>query len=118
MPRIAVIAALLGALSASVAAAQQAPLRAQAPAPAQPPAAAQQTTPGPEQGGQVNAVDWIRGALANQQYDPQDRARARNYAPEIEAGTHWRSSIFDGRRSRATTGTGLRLPNLPSGDAD
>jgi hypothetical protein len=118
MPRIAVVA-LIGALSASAAAAQQAPAAAPAPAPARVPATAPATqAAAPEQPGQVNAVDWIRGALANEQYDPQDRARARNYAPEIEAGTHWRSSIFDGRRSRATSGTGLRLPNLPSGDAE
>ncbi len=101
--------------------------RAPAPAPrATPdPVTSEEVAPGaapgqsaPEQRGEVNAVDWIRGALANQQYDPQDRARARNYGPEIEAGTHWRSSIFDGRRSRATTGTGLVLPNLPRGGGE
>ena len=56
--------------------------------------------------------------LANDQYDPQDRERARNYAPEIEAGEHWRSSIFDGRRTRATHGTGIRLPDLVDREAE
>jgi hypothetical protein len=113
MSRLAVVAALLGALSAAAAVAQPAaaPVPRPAPAPAATPAPAEQAAPEPD--GEVSAVDWIRGALANQRYDPQDRARARNYAPEFEAGTHWRSSIFDGRRSRATSGTGLRLPNFP-----
>lgn len=63
--------------------------------------------------GNIDASEYIRGVLANDRYDPGDRARARNYQPELEASEHWRSSIFDGRRSRATQGTGLTLPDLP-----
>lgn len=95
MPRIHLAAALLGAMIAST-------------------AAAQDEQRGPlQQIGQINAAEYIRGVLANDQFDPRDRERARNYAPDFEAGQHWRSSIFDGRRSRATPGTGLTLPNFP-----
>jgi hypothetical protein len=69
-----------------------------------------------QQIGDIDAAEYIRGVLANDRYDPQDRERARNYQPEIEAGEHWRSSIFDGRRTRATRGTGLRLPDLTDRD--
>lgn len=65
-----------------------------------------------QQIGEIDAAEYIRGVLANDDYDPRDRERARNYAPEVEAGTHWRSSIFDGRRTRATHGTGITLPDL------
>ena len=72
-----------------------------------------QETRGPlQQVGEINAAEYIRGILANDPYNPQERERARNYQPEIEAGEHWRSSIFDGRRTRATRGTGLQLPDL------
>jgi hypothetical protein len=60
--------------------------------------------------GRIDAAEYIRGILANDDYDPRDRERARNYQPEFEAGTHWRSSIFDGQRTRATRGTGLQIP--------
>jgi hypothetical protein len=113
MPRLAFSAARAAVLGAAlIAAAAQAPAQTQSPTPA-PRAAPEAAAPAPESEGGVNAVEWIRNALANPDYDPQDRARARNYAPELEGSTHWRSSIFDGRRSRATTGTGLRLPNFP-----
>lgn len=67
--------------------------------------------------GQVDAVDYIRGLLANDRYDPADRERALNGAP-MAGDAHWRSSIFDGRRTRATRGTGLRLPDLPRAEED
>ena len=76
-------------------------------------AASGQDNRGPlEQVGEIDAAEYIRGILANDPYNPQERERARNYQPEIEAGEHWRSSIFDGRRTRATRGTGLQLPDL------
>lgn len=81
-------------------------------------ASAQESRGALEQVGEINAAEYIRGILANDRYDPQDRERARNYQPEIEAGEHWRSSIFDGRRTRATRGTGLQLPNLPDRGAE
>lgn len=81
-----------------------------------PGAARAQEDRGPlEQIGEINAAEYIRGVLANDQYDPQDEERARNYQPELEAGEHWRSSIFDGQRTRATRGTGIRLPDLDRG---
>ena len=79
------------------------------------PALAQESRGPLRQIGQIDAAEYIRGVLANDQYDPQDRERARNYQPEIEAGTHWRSSIFDGQRTRATRGTGIRVPDLNRG---
>ena len=85
---------------------------------AAPPAFGQETRGPLEQIGEINAAEYIRGILANGPYNPQERQRARNYQPEIEAGEHWRSSIFDGRRTRATRGTGLQLPNLPDRGAD
>ena len=78
--------------------------------------AAAQENRGPlERIGDIDAAEYIRGVLANDQYDPEDRERARNYQPELEAGTHWRSSIHDGQRTRATRGTGIRLPDLNRG---
>ena len=65
--------------------------------------------------GRMDAVDYIRGLLDSDGYDPRDRERALNGAP-IASDQHWRSSIFDGRRTRATRGTGLRLPDLPRED--
>jgi hypothetical protein len=79
------------------------------------PAAAQENQGTLRQIGEINAAEYIRGVLANDQYDPRDRERARNYQPELEAGTHWRSSIHDGQRTRATRGTGIRLPDLNRG---
>jgi hypothetical protein len=61
--------------------------------------------------GQIDASEYIRSLLQNDQYDPRDRERALNGARQIDP--HWRSSIFDGRRTRATRGTGLRVPDLP-----
>ena len=96
MPRIALAASLALALAATAATGQE--------------------SRGPlERIGDIDAAEYIRGLLANDSYDPRDRERARNYAPEIEAGEHWRSSIFDGRRTRATRGTGIRLPDLNRG---
>lgn len=80
------------------------------------PRAAAQEAEGPlDRVGRVNAVDYIRGLLENEQYDPRHGERARNGAP-LAGDEHWRSSIFDGRRTRATQGTGLRLPDLPQRD--
>jgi hypothetical protein len=78
-------------------------------------ASAQEDRGALEQIGDIDAAEYIRGVLANEPYDPQDRERARNYQPELEAGEHWRSSIFDGQRTRATRGTGIRLPDLDRG---
>ena len=75
-------------------------------------ASAQERQGSLEQIGDIDAAEYIRGLLDNDRYDPQDVERARNYQPEIEAGEHWRSSIFDGRRTRATRGTGIRPPDL------
>jgi hypothetical protein len=83
-----------------------------------PPASGQENRGPLEQIGDIDAAEYIRGVLANDQYDPRDGERARNYAPEIEAGEHWRSSIFDGRRTRATRGTGLQLPDVPDRDTE
>lgn len=80
-----------------------------------PGASAQEADGALDRVGQVDAVDYIRGLLENDQYDPRDRERARNGAP-LAGDEHWRSSIFDGRRTRATQGTGLRLPDLPRRD--
>jgi hypothetical protein len=97
MPRIALAASLACLMLASAATAQE--------------------DRGPlEQIGDIDAAEYIRGILANDRYDPRDRERARNYAPEIEASEHWRSSIFDGQRTRATRGTGIRLPDLSDRD--
>ncbi len=103
MPRIiATLVALLAALAVPAAAAAQ-----------------DSESRGPlKQIGDIDASEYIRGVLANDSYDPRDRARARNYQPEFEASTHWRSSIFDGRRTRATQGTGLTLPDLPEREAE
>ena len=90
-------------------------------------AAAQEATPGtaPLPGtaepvdriGRVDAVEYMRGLLANEPYDPRYRERALNGAPEL--GEHWRSSVFDGRRTRETYGTGLHVPDfLRQGDAE
>ncbi len=82
------------------------------------PSSAQETRGPLQQIGDIDAAEYIRGVLANDRYDPRDRERARNYAPELEAGTHWRSSIFDGQRTRATHGTGINLPNLGERDGN
>ncbi len=84
-------------------------------------AAAQEATPGAaepvDRVGRIDAVEYMRGLLANDRYDPRDRERALNGAPEL--GEHWRSSVFDGRRTRETYGTGLHLPDfLPRGDTE
>lgn len=80
------------------------------------PAAAQTEQAPGDRVGRVNAAEYIRGLLNNERYDPRDRDRALNGAPDL--GQHWRSSIFDGRRTRATRSTGLRLPDLPRDDPD
>lgn len=72
--------------------------------------AAAQEAAMPEKG-RLDAVEYIRGLIRNDSYDPRDRERALNGGREA-AEAHWRSSIFDGRRTRATRGTGLRLPDL------
>ena len=59
-----------------------------------------------------SAVEYLRSLIENDRYDPRDRERAINGGHEA-ADAHWRSSIFDGRRTRATRSTGLRLPVLP-----
>jgi hypothetical protein len=103
MPRI-LLAAPLALLAAAALAAAAAGL-----------ASAQENRGPLQQIGEIDAAEYIRGVLSNDRYDPEDRERARNYAPEIEAGEHWRSSIFDGRRTRATRGTGIRLPDIDRG---
>ncbi len=65
--------------------------------------------------GRIDAAEYIRSLLESDQYDPRDRERALNGARQLD--THWRSSIFDGRRTRATRGTGLRLPDMPRDDS-
>ena len=102
MPRTAIAASLTFLIAATMAAG----------------ALAQDSRTPLEQIGDIDAAEYIRGILANDPYDPRARQRARNYAPEVEAGTHWRSSIFDGRRTRATRGTGLQLPDLINRDAE
>ena len=82
-------------------------------------AAAQDAGPGTgeplDRIGRVDAVEYMRGLIENDRYDPRDRERALNGARDL--GSHWQSSIFDGRRTRATRGTGLRLPDiLPDDD--
>ena len=79
-------------------------------------AAAQESGEPADEGGRINAAEYIRGLLQNDSYDPRDRERALNGAHQLES--HWRSSIFDGRRTRATRGTGLRLPDLRRGNQD
>ena len=59
----------------------------------------------------IGAAAYIRGLLDDDRYDPRDRERALNGARQLDQ--HWRSTIFDGRRTRATRGTGLRLPVIP-----
>lgn len=76
-------------------------------------AAAQQPASPAESPGRFDAAAYIRGVLANDAYDPRDRERALNGARALDASTHYRSTVFDGRRTRATHGTGLRLPALP-----
>lgn len=68
----------------------------------------------PERG--IDAAEYIKGLLAAERYDPRHRERALNGAREIDP--HWRSTIFDGRRTRSTRGTGLRLPTLPEPAAE
>ena len=79
-------------------------------------AAAQQAASPPDGGG-FNAAAYIRGLIENDRYDPRDRERAIN-GGHVAADPHWRSSIFDGRRTRATRSTGLRLPDLPRPDGE
>lgn len=67
-----------------------------------------------ERAGEVDAAEYIRELLTSDNYDPRDRQRALNGARQLDS--HWRSSIFDGRRTRATHGTGLRLPDLSDFD--
>lgn len=62
---------------------------------------------------QFDAAEYIRGLLANDPYDPRIRERALNGAGPA-TGPYWRSTIFDGRRTRSTYGTGLRIP-FPTG---
>lgn len=76
-------------------------------------AAAQEATTPPDSS-RLSAVEYIRGLIENDRYDPRDRERALNGGSEA-TDAHWRSSIFDGRRTRATRSTGLRLPAIPRG---
>lgn len=79
-------------------------------------AAAQEADAPLDRIGRIDAAEYIRGLLANDRHDPRDRERALNGAQQFDQ--HWRSSIFDGRRTRATRGTGLRLPDLPRGQSE
>ena len=78
-------------------------------------AAAQEADGALDRVGRIDAAEYIRSLLENDQYDPRDRERALNGARQLDQ-QHWRSSIFDGRRTRATRGTGLRLPDLTDRD--
>ncbi len=56
----------------------------------------------------VKAVDYIRDALT----EPANQTgkRSQNTQSQITGQSpHWRASIFDGRRTRATNGTGLNI---------
>jgi hypothetical protein len=62
--------------------------------------------------GDIDAADYIRGVLANDRYDPRDRQSALGDSDITSVTPHWRSTIFDGRRTRSTRGTGIQLPDL------
>lgn len=103
-------AAILATLMAGGAIAQEAETPPPVPADRVPPASA-----GPTSADQGDALSYIQGLLADDNYDPRDRKRALNGVDPVNP--FWRPSIFDGRRTRATQGTGLHLPDFLEDEA-